>query len=295
MINYIVYGDTDSMYIDLGSWLTKLNPAWTKLTDDKKIGLLLDTCKLIQGYVNKHVFEDVQLGEYNSIVTDFKIEFKQELIAKRALFITKKRYAYWACNNEGVPCDEIEYRGLEVVRSETPIYMRKALKDIINNILRGMSHDELKVMINEHIKYMESCDIDEIASNINVKDLYKYMDKDGVLREDLKNISGGKLGIPRHIVGTANNIMMAKKLNIDNKYEPIIPDQKAKVVYLKPNNFNLDSMTYIEWPAEFTNIGLEVDRSKIINKQFISKLEAIFKHINLLSLLNINVSIEEFF
>ena len=92
---------------------------------------------------------------YNSNETDFRIKFKQEIVAKSILFVKKKKYSAWHTNEEGVAVDKIKTTGLEIVRSDTPEVVRPMLKDIMNMILKGVGDKDLSSAIDKYKKELQ--------------------------------------------------------------------------------------------------------------------------------------------
>ena len=71
------------------------------------------------------------------------------------------------------------------------------------------------------------------------------------------------------------------------KYGDVGEGEKAKVVYLKPNSFGAESLTFIEWPKEF-NQAILIDFDKMIEKSFINKIGLLLEPMNRMNLLNEN-------
>jgi hypothetical protein len=76
---------------------------------------------------------------------------------------------------------------------------------------------------------------------------------------------------PWHVRGVHNYRILLKELGIDKKYEQIHEGEKAKVVYLKPNTYDLDIMTFQKWPTEFDRY-LTIDYDLMIDKFFMNKV-----------------------
>ena len=92
--DHVIYGDTDSCYVGIESFILdniKDKSKWLDMTDDKKIEYVRKISEIMEDNLNKRTYTEAQKGDYNSQVKDFKIGFKQESIAKSALFIKKKK------------------------------------------------------------------------------------------------------------------------------------------------------------------------------------------------------------
>ena len=89
----VAYIDTDSLFVRLGEYFSRVDPEWEDKPGEEKIQAIIDFSKNeIEPYVNMRTYEETQLMDFNSQVRDFKIEFKQEIIARTALFIKKKMF-----------------------------------------------------------------------------------------------------------------------------------------------------------------------------------------------------------
>ena len=219
----------------------------------------------IEPYVNMRTYEETQLLDFNSQVRDFKIEFKQEIIARTALFVKKKKYAYWKVNEEGTPCDEISVTGLEIIRSDSAQAVRPRLKHIIEMIMRQEPEDQITVMIKKYKKELRDLTPGELAANIGINNIQKYLGTGKPIK-----------GTPWHVKGVYNYRMLLKLLEIDHKYEDIHEGIKSKVAYVKKNPFNVETITFQEWPTEFDTI-LQFDADTMIDKFFIKKIETLLK------------------
>jgi DNA polymerase elongation subunit (family B) len=269
--DFVAYIDTDSLFVMLGSWIENnlINPDdWKQLSDEKKIDIIKKISRVIEDEVNEKIFENVQIRDYNSQVHDFKIGFKQEIIAKNALFVKKKKYAFWCVDEEGIPTDKMEVTGLEIVRSDSSEAIRERLKHIMEMIIKGFPDDEIINIIDNYKKELMKVYPEEIAANISVNNINKYV---------VNGIS--QKGAPWHIKGVNNYRKLLKELNIQDHYEDISEGIKVKVVYLKKNQFNFETVSFIRWPKEFDKV-VSVDKSMMIEKFFIKKIRSLLEPIN---------------
>lgn len=269
----VAYIDTDSLFIKLGYFFDEILPEWKEMDDDAKISKVLDFSKKIEKYVDERSYKETQLLDYNSQVHDFKIGFKQEIVAKSALFVKKKKYAYWMVNDEGTPCDKLSVTGLEIVRSDSAEAIRTRLKHVYELIMKGADNDELLKTIQRYRKELKKVTPEEIAANVSVNNIEKYVG-DGHISK----------GTPWHVKGVANYRMLLKELDIVNQYEDIYEGTKGKVVYVKPNRYQVETITFNRWPKEFDRYFV-VDYEEMINKFFLKKIGFLLKPMNKMHLL----------
>lgn len=257
------------------------------MPDDQKLTYIKNIAKYVENHINDKVYNHVQMNIYNSTEEDFRITYEQEKIAKSGLFIKKKKYATHTIIEDGMAKDKISITGLEIIRSDTPVLFKKALNEILDMILRNHSDDEIKKVTNDYIKEAKKLDPTELSSNIGVNNLKKYI--------DFKDYSYKK-GTPWHIKGVANFLKILNYLNIQNEYPHPEEGVKAKVIYVKDNQYGIDSITYQKWPEkEFAKIGIVPDYDKMIDKFFTSKVKYLLSPMGKEDILNGNENLSLFF
>jgi len=278
--DWVYYIDTDSLFIGLGDYMKLINDKWEDLSDEEKITLILKEAKEIEKYVNDKVYNDTQKLDYNSQVEDFKIGFKQEIVAKKALFVKKKKYAFWCVNEEGVPVDKLSVTGLEIVRSDSSEAIRERLKVVYEMILRDKPESEIIDIIEKYKKELKLVKPEELAANISVNNLDKYIINNTHIK-----------GTPWHIKGVSNYRKLINILKIKDKYEDIHEGTKGKVIYLKSNQYGADVITFGRWPSEFDDI-ISPDYDIMIEKFFLNKIGFLLEPMNKLHLLE-NKSVQK--
>ena len=274
--DYVCYGDTDSCYINIENFILdniKDKSKWAKIDNEKKIDIVLRISKQIESNINKRIYTETQKGDYNSQVKDFKIGFKQESIAQSALFIKKKKYAYWLVNDEGTPVDKISVTGLEIVRSDTAQAVRPMLKHIMEMILKLHPDEKISDQIQIYKKQLKKLQPEDLSANIGINNLNKYLGTGSPIK-----------GTPWHVKGVHNYRVLLKELKLEDKYEDIHEGTKARVVYVRKNQFNIDSITFTIWPEEFNKV-VSFDTDKMIEKFFLKKILTLLEPMNKESLL----------
>lgn len=298
MIDFVTYCDTDSLFLDIGSFIVKqdLYDTFNKLQQDKKVDYIIRISKILEKYINDKSYEIIQKQHFNSQETEFRINFKQELVAEAANFVAKKKYALWVVNEKGATCDKLEAKGLDIIQSSTPEGMKELLKDVTKKIVHGESEEEIGKFINECKSKIKKMAPEEIAINLQVNNMEDFIYK-GQLHKKV-NKSGGESGIPMGVKGSYFFNEIASKLdkNIEENYEKIKSSDKVKVVYLKNNKWNYNIIAFpARWPHEF-NDHLQIDYDTQIDKYFIKKIELILEPAGLLHILkNEETDIENFF
>jgi len=287
--DFVAYIDTDSLFLKFEEFLLSRGideEKWKAHPDDKKIDAILKLSKLLEKYVDNSCFEELQQNTYNSIVKqdDFAIVFKQEIICKTALFIKKKKYGFNVVNKEGVPTNKIDVTGLEIIRSETPSAFKVILKDVLRFILENKSDKDIIDFVDSCKDNIKSKQPHEISSNISINKLSKYI----VNNEPIK-------GTPYHIKGAANYHKLLKLFGLENNYPEITEGDKAHVLYVRPNKFDVDAISYPTWPKQFEANGILPDYDKMIEKFLINKIKILLEPMNKASILDRNNTFSLFF
>ncbi len=78
-----------------------------------------------------------------------------------------------------------------------------------------------------------------------------------------------------------------KLLELKDKYEDISEGMKVKVVYVKPNQWNIETISFYKWPKEFEKV-IQIDKEKMIEKFFLKKVGILLKPMNKLYMLSMD-------
>lgn len=288
--DYISYIDTDSLFLRFGYFLENQGidmRKWESLSQDIRVKLLIKLSKAIEKIVNERSYNEVQRGDYNSLVDreDFGIVFKQEIICSNILHLGPKMYAFHTINDEGWDCDKIDAKGIEIVRSTSPKVFRSALKELLEHLLKGKDDDFLHEKVEAHKRDFYKAAPEDISVNTGVNKLSEYIDENNKYKK----------GTPYHVKGVANYHFLLKEFGLSNRYEVIKEGDKCKVVYLKKNRYGIDVLTYYQWPTEFNKVDIQIDYGLMIDKYFTGKAHILLDPINRQSILDDRSSMDDFF
>lgn len=194
-----------------------------------------------------------ELNAYNPEV----IGASREIIADRGVFTDKKK-AYYARvrDDEGtrMPEDEpyIKVMGMDVVKSGTPAWSKKKLKEAIPKILDS-SEKELK-------EWLAS-----IKHEYTQVPLHQIANMGGVNNLDYK-LGQGRVPIGSRTAIVYNNYL--KDNDLDGIYEPVMVGDKSKrLQLLLPNKFKSDVIAFMpdnfvnEIPRESVNYDLQYEKT----------------------------------
>lgn len=260
-VEYTFYSDTDSCYVTLDKLV---QTHWSTLDKNKITDVIDKLCKeKIKEVLDKACHEIA--GKTNAFTN--KMEFKREVIADRAIWVAKKRYALNVYDSEGVRYKEpkLKVQGLEIVRSSTPGSVRQYLRDAVKMSLSSSEHElqEFIAKIEHEFMNMEP---EEIAFPRSANNLAKYT-------------SSGSIYIkatPLHVRGALlyNHHIKSKKL--EKKYELIKEGDKIKYLYLKePNPIRENSIAFSGKLPKELDLHKYVDYTTMFEKSFLEPMQTV--------------------
>lgn len=232
--DYVIYIDTDSLYLDIKSLVDH-----EKVQDVKPFAI--QTIGNVSGELNDF-YKIMMVRMFNS--TDNRIVIAADVVAQSAFWVVKKRYAMRKVYNmeESKDIDEIEIKGLDVVRSSYPKKFRDFMKGILTDILQGTPNKIVNDKIVTFKDTMKDFELEDIAKNTSVKFISNTEAKinfDPKHREPF-NFEGGSTAQCK--AALAYNDML-RKYEL-NDTEPILHGGKIKWVYLKENPFGLSGIAF---------------------------------------------------
>lgn len=264
--DYCLASDTDSVYLNFEPFVKKL-----ETTNQDEICQKIN--EFIQKKLNKYIANSfAELSQYMNCETN-KIEMKQEVIANNGFFIAKKRYCLNVLESEGVKYNppKLKIMGVEAIKSSTPTFCRKTLKEAIRIILQE-GEESLQRYIQRVRKEFQEQDIEDIAFPRTANNISNFISFDGGLY---------KKATPIHIRGCIlyNNYIREHGLKL-----PEIRDgEKIKYIYLTvPNLLKKENIISFpgKLPKEFDEIRNYVDYNTQFEKSFISPLKDMLEAIN---------------
>jgi DNA polymerase elongation subunit (family B) len=269
--DYVIYVDTDSCFASALPIIKHKMPE-IDLNDEKQMTeAILKVCTEAQKHVND-TFNVMADRMFN--VQKHRFDAKQEVIAKTSFWLAKKRYAQFIINKGGIECDELEVKGIDVVRTSFPIRFRKFMEQFLQNILRKVPKEEIDDSILKFKENMFSYPVIEIAKNTSVKFVSqdKVNDYNPKSRQPFQMIKGA----PAQVKAGCYYNDLLKLWQLDNEIPEIFHGQKIKWVYLKQNPFGIEC---IAMKADGTDpqrilefIEQYVDRDAMYEQELKSKL-----------------------
>jgi DNA polymerase elongation subunit (family B) len=233
----VIYGDTDSVYFS----------AWPVLKDDIESGKLeWNAEKAIALYDQvaeqaNTTFEKFMAQAFHCPKTRSDvIAAGREIVAQSGLYITKKRYAALVVDNEGFRTDQdgkpgkVKAMGLDLRRSDTPVFMQDFLKELLLMVLTDTPEKEVLDRITEFRKEFSERPGWEKGSPKRANKIGHYQ------RLEQKQ---GKANMPGHVRASINWNTL-KRMNGDKYSQEIVDGMKVIVCKLKANPLAYTSVAY---------------------------------------------------
>jgi len=228
----ICISDTDSLYIVLGDLLKHRHPNFTLESKNEKI---LSLAQEIQNEAN-HYLNELSKQMFN--VNSHYFQLKQEVICAGVLTTGKRRYAMYVTNKEGVPVEELDMKGIELMKSNMNKLFKKFGEQFIKDVLFGRDRTEIDNSIIDFYKSLKTLDPRDLGKPTGVKQISSYY----IPARAGEMFSSFRLRAPANTKASVcyNDLLKFKKL--DKKYESIVEGDKLFIVNLKQNPYNLETI-----------------------------------------------------
>jgi DNA polymerase elongation subunit (family B) len=271
--DYVVTSDTDSLFIECKDLVLQRYPE-TK-TKDEYIKAVLEIATEIQKAANNNI--NLFTREYFNVKErSHYFELKQEVIIERGYFAGKRRYAMYIVNKEGVTVDELDMKGLDLMKSNmTPMY-RKFGESLLQQIMFGAPKSDIDKRILDFKKYVKDIPIAELAKPTGVKQISSYIDRKPGVGEIFSTL---RLKCPINTKAAIwyNDLLRFKKL--DKQYPCFTEGDKMKYIQLKDNPYRIDVIGFTGNDPEFINqfIDQYADREEGFEATLMNKLVGIYE------------------
>ena len=261
-IDYILAIDTDSVYINFDEFVRQ------KKTDTMTENDIVDMIHKFDIDVIQPLMEETycKLGKKLGAKRQ-EMVMKREDIANKAIWTGKKRYIMQVLDSEGVRYKEpkIKIKGIECVKSSTPMICRNMIKDSIKIIL---NEDEKSVQDYIQKCYEKFCqqNVIDISFPRGTTNLEKYIGSGQLYKK----------GTPIHVRAAILYNHFLHEYNLDKKYQSIKSGDKIKFIYLKvPNTIKENIIGFVDvLPDEF-NLHEYIDYELQFEKAFVAPVQTI--------------------
>jgi DNA polymerase elongation subunit (family B) len=222
----IIYGDTDSIYMEYSS-LMKTCIGSEDWTDEEKLKFVLNVNLDFLNDHNRKYMEDYFSKRHAKSIQNFELE----TVAKSGVWLNvKKRYAQILLWKDGKFYDSdslpLKVKGLEIIKSSYPEMSRESLKSIVRFMLENSTDEHLihrlNILVQEYKDKFYNSPIDEICGTVGLSNYSKYIISD----------TGRKLecekGTPYQVRAAGNYNWLKSKYNL-----PGDPLRTGKVKWYK--------------------------------------------------------------
>ena len=290
--DYVITSDTDSLFIQVKQLIQKRYPNIDFKDRNKIIEIVLEIAKEIQIEANKNL--DKLVVDLFNISSKHYFELKQEVVLERGYFSGKRRYAQFIVNKEGITKDELDIKGMDLMKSNMPPIYRKFGEEILQDVLFGKTKEEIFDKINSFKKEMDKIDWMEISKPTSLKQLNEYIASRPSVGEIFSKLEK-KCPVNTKAAVYYNDLLRFKKL--DTKHSLITIGEKIKWVYLKENPYRIDCIAFLSYdiaPEIKDFINLYIDREQLFNTILKNKLDSFYNDLGWGNL-NFNNHINKFF
>lgn len=236
----IVYNDTDSMHMDNEVVAKKVIG---DLPFKDNIETLIAEIDNITRHVNKWCSEE--LPKIIPMRVKNRIEFVRECVCDSAYYFTKKHYIYHAIDEKGKRKDDFTYKGVQVVQSAYPKFMKMVIKEIIERTIKeDWSNDTYLKYMEDMYQKFKTMDFDDIAM---FKGLSSYKEGEGFLQAATKTSGHARAALYYN--------QLVENMGLKEKYN-LVTSGKIRICYVDTDNiYGIDVIGFDhKIPDEFRSI-----------------------------------------
>jgi len=288
--DYVITADTDSLFFELKDLIIKRKPDVNINNREEVVPIALQITKEYQDKTAPFL-QNLCKDLFN--VNNEYFELKQEVVLERGYFAGKRRYAQFIVNKEGVPTEELDIKGMDVMKSNMNPMYRKFGESILLDIMYGKTKIDIDKKIIEFKKSLDSVPIKSIAKPTGVKNINKYIaskPQSGQIFSKLEL----KCPINTKAAIWYNDLLRFKKL--DKQYPCFTEGDKMYYVQLKDNPYKIEVLGFTGNDPEFINefITKFIDKEAGFNSTLLNKLQGIYEDLKW-SFPSLNAYVNKFF
>ena len=282
--------DTDSLIIGLESILRHRIPDYENTSDDT----IIEEVKKLQSSIGDKLNDfqnDIASRCFNS--TQHYLDLKPEYIIKRVYWSGKRRYAQYIIDKEGVKVEELDTKGLDLIKSNFPPLFRNFGEKVIKDILFGKSKADIDQDVLAFKSSLNTIDWKHLLKPTGLKKLGEYIERapmPGELFSTLKK----KCPVNTKAAIITNDFIRFKKQSA--KYPEFSLGDKMYYAQLKPNPYKIDVIGfngYNDMPEITEIINKYIDREGLFDSIMRNKLETLYSDIGWE--LRMNTFVDDFF
>lgn len=264
-----IYTDTDSGYVAFDEPFSIIE----NLDDfDPKELVFLIVNNRLQDFLNR-VFQKYA-DDHN---TENYQDFEMESLSRNAIWIAKKNYMLNLAWEDGVDREDLSsivVKGWDTVKSSTPSFCRKHLKELLIFIFSG-NHtiDLIQNKVKDIKKQFKLARIEEISKNVRINNYEKYLINDTTAVEF-------KSGAPFNLKAAYLHNYTIQQSKYKNKYNLIASGDKVKLYAIKGVSAEINDFAYLPGYHPY-EIAPEIDYEEQFNKTFLDPLNRVLNAMGL--------------
>ena len=291
-VRNIIASDTDSMYICVNNLLKKIYPNIEEKSREERIQILLKMANHLQTKANENL-NNISSDLFN-VKDKHYFELKQEVVAESAYWSGKRRYAMYIVNKEGISLEELDFKGLDLMKSNFPPYFKRFGEQVIKDVLFSRPKAEIDKEIQQFRKSLPKTDWNLLLKPTGLKKLEEYIELPPI-GDTVFSTLKSRTPINTRAASLYNDIIRFKKLNIE--YPEFKIGDKIYYAYLKPNPYKINVIGFNGYndPPEIKDLVEEfIDKELLFDSVLKNKLENLYKDLKW-SFPSLNPNVEKFF
>jgi hypothetical protein len=288
----VVTSDTDSLFFEMAELIKHRNPSIDLNNREQVVPFALEITAEYQEKT-KPFLQNLCKSQFNC--DNIYFELKSEVVLERGYFAGKRRYAQFIVNKEGVPTEELDIKGMDIMKSNmTPMYAKFG-ESLIMDIMYGKPKKEIDKKIQDFRKKLKTISYREIAKPTGVKKIREYIASPPTAGQMFSKL-GLKCPINTKAAIYTNDLLRFKGL--DKEYSCITEGDKIKFIPLKKNPYNIPVLAFNDNMPQFIYDFLEkyADTDSGFENVLLNKLQGIYDDIwGPNSFPSLNPNVEKFF
>jgi len=274
-IDYIVTSDTDSLFIQVKDLLRQRYPNLDLNNREETVKYVLEIATEVQQIANDNL-HGLVVELFNLHDREHYFDLKQEVVLERGYFAGKRRYAQFIVNKEGVPVEELDIKGLDMMKSNFPPYFRNFAKQLLQDIMFGKPKPEIDKQILAFRESIDTVDWRLLLKPTGLKNVSGYIASSPRSGEIFSKLET-KCPINTKSAIYYNDLLRFKKL--DKQFNTFQIGDKMFIAYLKDNPYKIEVIGfngYNDPPFITEFIEKYLDKTKIFDSVIKNKLETIY-------------------
>jgi DNA polymerase elongation subunit (family B) len=274
--DYVVTADTDSLFFEMKDLIKHRKPDVDIKSREQVVPVALEITK---EYQDKTIpfLQNLCKSQFNCDNVYF--ELKQEVVLERGLFTGKRRYAQFIVNKEGVPTEELDIKGMDIMKSNmTPLYAKFG-GELLMDIMYGKPKKDIDKKIQDFRKYLKTVSYRDLAKPTGVKKISEYIANPPASGQIFSKL-GNKCPINTKASIYHNDLLRFKQL--DKQYSCITEGDKIKFIPLRKNPYSIEVLAFTNDspPFIFEFLDKYADTDSGFENVLLNKLQNLYTDLN---------------